>query len=270
MTAPSRRLLRHTRHNLETLADNTAHQFAANHALSIYRSDAIYSFIPKNACSTMRYTIALANGAIADAADFNWIHANNLTFRASLGELAKARYTFVILRDPFLRLGSCFLDKMVDQTPIAWHFQALTHYRHAPPALTFRQFVCGIKDQLAENEHWRPQVDFLVYEDYDDFFCLEEFAKAVAGLRRRIGLEVCDARQLTRHGTDQFAALPGDECFADTPAHRIAELKRRGRIPRIAQLYDAALSATAARLYAADFSLYTSKTGRPPAFPLES
>lgn len=270
MTAPNRRLLRYTRNNLEPLALNAAHQFAADHALSIYGADAIYSFIPKNACSTMRYTVALANGAIADVSDFNWIHANNLTFRASLAELAKAAYTFVILRDPFLRLGSCFLDKLVDQTPIAWHFQMLTNYRYGPPALTFRQFVDGIEDRLPRDEHWRPQIDFLVYEDYDDFFCLEQFADAVAGLRQRIGLAVCDARDLTKHGTDQFAPLSGDECFADIPAHCISELKRQGCIPRITQLYDAALIAKVGQLYAEDIAFYTSKTGRQATFPPES
>ena len=56
------RLFRYTRGNLQALVQNAAHQFAAQHALSIYAADAIYSFIPKNACSTMRYTLAIANG----------------------------------------------------------------------------------------------------------------------------------------------------------------------------------------------------------------
>src|SRR5689334_7241658 len=104
MPPPHRRLLRYTRDNLQTLDANAAHQFAARYALSLHNCDPVYSFIPKNACSTMRYTIALANGAIVGPADFNWIHANNPTFRASLRELATAKYTFAILRDPYLRL----------------------------------------------------------------------------------------------------------------------------------------------------------------------
>ena len=114
MSSPSPRLLRYTQGNLQALVQNAAHQFASQHALSFYAADAVYSFIPKNACSTMRYTVGMANGAIAGPEQFNWIHANNLTFRASLAELAKAKYTFVILRDPYLRVASCFLDKMVD------------------------------------------------------------------------------------------------------------------------------------------------------------
>jgi hypothetical protein len=266
MSSPNRRLLRYTRNNLESLANNAAHQFASRYALAIYNSDAVYSFIPKNACSTMRYTIGMANGAIADAADFNWIHANNLTFRASLAELAKAKYTFAILRDPYLRLGSCYLDKMVDQTVVAWQYHALTNYRTPPAALTFREFVAGLKSRLRANEHWRPQLDFLVYRDYDDFFCLEAFSEAVHTLRQRIGLEIRDARPLTKHGTDQFEPLAGDESFADTPAHAIAALKRTGRMPRIARLYDAALIAEVGRMYAADIAFYGETIRRPLVF----
>lgn len=266
MLSPNRRLLRYTRHNLQTLANNPAHQFASQHALSIYAADAIYSFIPKNACSTMRYTIGIANGTIAGPSDFNWIHANNLTFRASLAELTKAKYTFAILRDPYLRLGSCYLDKMVDQTAVAWQYHALTNYQTPPAMLTFREFVTNLKSRLRGNEHWRPQLDFLVYEDYDDFFCLEAFPEAVATLHQRIGLDVHDARNLTNHGTDQFDPIDSDEIFADTPAHEIAALKRAGRIPRTVQLYDASLIAEVGKMYAADIAFYTKAIKRPVVF----
>lgn len=215
----------------------------------------------------MRYTIALANGTIADPADFNWIHANNLTFRASLAELAKAQYTFAILRDPYLRVGSCYLDKMVDQTAVAWQYHALTNYRTPPALLTFREFVGNLPSRLRHNEHWRPQIDFLVYENYDDFFCLEAFSEAVAILRERIALDVQDARHLTKHGTDQFAPLDGDDGFADTPAHEIAALKRSGRVPRIVQLYDAPLIAEVGQIYAADIAFYSKTIKRPLVFP---
>jgi hypothetical protein len=267
MALPSRRLFRYTRGNLQFLAQNAAHQFASQHALSIYAVDAIYSFIPKNACSTMRYTLGLANGAIAGPEQFHWIHTNNLTFRASLAELAKAKYTFVILRDPYRRIASCYLDKMVDQTTVAWTYHALTGYRTAPAMLTFREFITRVKSLLRGNEHWRPQVDFLIYEHYDDIFCLEAFSDAILTLRNRIGLEVQDARDLAAHGSEQFEPSDGDEPFADRPAHEIATLKRAGRIPRAAQLYDASLIAEVGQMYAADIAFYTRTMKRPCLFP---
>lgn len=215
----------------------------------------------------MRYTIGIANGTIADQSDFNWIHANNTTFRASLAELVKAKYTFAILRDPYLRIGSCYLDKIVDQTAVAWQYHALTDYRTEPAMLTFREFVGGLRSRLRSNEHWRPQLDFLVYEDYDDFFCLEAFAEAVATLRDRIGLDVYDARPLTKHGTDQFETLDGSKSVCDTPAHEIASLKRSGRIPRIEDLYDAFLITEVRSMYAADIAFYVKTINRPLVFP---
>jgi hypothetical protein len=262
MSSPNRRLLRYASADIWPLSQNAAHQAAARYALSLYAQDAVYSFIPKNACSTLRYSLALANGAISGPKQFNWIHANNQTFRATLPELAKAKYTFVVLRDPFLRIASCYLDKIVGLTDVAWHYHALTNYRLEPAMVTFRDFVTGLRPRLRSNEHWRPQVDFLVYETYDDYFCVESFADAARHLREKIGFEVQDARQLTRHGSEQFEPLEGDASFADTPAHEIASLKRSGRIPRYTQMYDADLVAAIGRLYAADIAFYTSTMQR--------
>ena len=264
------RLLRYARRSIFALGDNVEHRTAARYALSIYAPNAVYSFVPKNACSTMRYSLAVANGAIEGPEQFNWIHANNSTFVASLAELIKADYTFTILRDPYLRIASCYLDKMVDQTEVAWHFHKLTNY-HAPPAmLTFREFVAGIETRLSVDEHWRPQLEFLVYENYDDYFCVEAFGDAIARLRERIGLEVLDARDLTKHGADQFQPLESDASFADTPAYQIAALKRGGLIPRPAQLYDASLIERVGWLYADDIEFYTAKTQRQCAFSADS
>jgi hypothetical protein len=266
MSPRNQRLLRYAGADIWPLSQNAPHQGAARYALSLYAQDAVYSFIPKNACSTLRYSLALANGTISGPEQFNWIHANNPTFRATLPELVKAKYTFVILRDPFLRIASCYLDKMVGLTDVAWHFHALTNYRLEPAMVTFRDFVMGLRPRLRSNEHWRPQVDFLVYETYDNYFCVESFAEAISRLREKIGFEVHDARPLTRHGSERFAPLVGDASFADTPAHEIATLKRSGHIPRYTQMYDAELVAAIGRLYAADIAFYTSTMQRSCVF----
>jgi hypothetical protein len=261
MSFPNRRLLRYASADIWPLSQNAAHQGAARYALSLYALDAVYSFIPKNACSTLRYSLALANGVLSGPEQFNWIHTNNPTFRATLAELAKARYTFVVLRDPFLRIASCYLDKIAGLTDVAWHYHALTNYRLEPAMVTFREFVMGLRLRLRSNEHWRPQVDFLVYETYDDYFCVESFGEATRRLGER-GFEVHDARPLTRHGSERFVPLGGGESFADTPAHEIAALKRSGRIPRYTQLYDDQLVAAVGGLYAADIAFYTTTMQR--------
>jgi hypothetical protein len=266
MISSKPRLFRFTRNSTDSLAYNGAHEFAAQHALSIYAADAIYTFIPKNACSTMRLTVGMANGAIADSKDFHWIHNNNQTFRATLAELVKSKYTFAILRDSFLRVASCYLDKMVSQSQIAWEFHVSMNRQTLPAMLTFREFVTNLRPRLSGNEHWRPQADFLIYENYDDLFCYEAFPDAVAKLRERIGLDVQDARGFSKHGSERFTPIEGDELFADRPAHAIATLKRAGLIPKFIKMYDEALIAEVGELYAADIALYKTATGRPCVF----
>ena len=65
----------------------------------------------------MRLSLAFYNGCVDDTADFGWIHSNNATFRADLASLAGASYTFVILRCPYARLASGYLDKIVAGKP---------------------------------------------------------------------------------------------------------------------------------------------------------
>ncbi|MEO0858895.1 MAG: hypothetical protein AAFY55_18790, partial [Bacteroidota bacterium] len=105
------------------------------------------------------------------------------------------------------------------------------------------------------NIHWRPQVDFLVYETYSKVFALEAFHMAGKTLKAKIGLMVHDARKLTGHGTDAVT-LVRTGSFADTPLAELSAMKRAGTLPAHAQLYDADLAHQAADLYAEDMALY--------------
>lgn len=232
------------------------------HSLRLYRERAIYSFIPKNACSTMRFSLAVANGCIAGEGDFNWIHANNKTFSADLESLLTAEYTFVILRCPFARIASAYLDKLVNRDGQLWTLRSHEQYAFEPDNLTFRRFVRLLQRPATRNLdiHWRPQVDFLVYEEYDSYFALEDFATAVRTLEERLGLAVLDARHLTRHGTDQFAALE-DGCYADVAPDEILAAKRQGRCPSLRAMYDDETVALVRSCYAADLALYRSLFG---------
>ncbi len=278
------RRLRFSPGTTDSLETNTAHNFAAKHALEIYGSDAIYTFIPKNGCSTLRYSIAQSNGVIGGPADINWIHANNMTFRASLRSLVTARYTFAVLRCPFRRLSSVFLDKAVKQEkPMRmlqrnheYHIPALPRWRarmdrrwlrklgrhQTYPDMTFRTFL----DRLAEpggcatDHHWMPQTAFLIYKDYDDLFCLEDFDTAITQLNNRIGLVVEDARSLTGHGIDN-KQQKNDKCFADTPVCELAETNAAGLVPSPSALFDDALIAATRTLYRDDLDLYQARFG---------
>ncbi|WP_432257123.1 sulfotransferase family 2 domain-containing protein [Limimaricola sp. AA108-03] len=260
------RQLRHSGASVMPLTANSAHGFAAAHALVAYDSGSVYSFIPKNGCSTMRYSLALANGCISGPEQWSWIHANNHTFQASLRELVTAPFSFVILRCPHRRLASCFLDKILSRTQEFWALHRLTRDKLDPDKLSFRDFVMAISDtsMLRANIHWRPQIDFLVYEEYDAYYALEGFAQAIPEIENRAKISVHDARGLTNHATSQTwkqsPDAPRDIC-ADMPLHELAALRREGRIPRSTDLYDAVLIEHVARLYAEDIVLYDQKFG---------
>ena len=63
------------------LDKNNLYSFSRRFALKHYSSGAVYTYIPKNACSTMRYSLAIANGFIDQNTDPNWIHRNINPYR---------------------------------------------------------------------------------------------------------------------------------------------------------------------------------------------
>lgn len=242
---------------------NNPHLFAIRHALRLYAANAIYSFIPKNACSTMRVSLAIANGCIADKKDFNWIHHNNDTFTADLASASTAAYTFVILRCPYTRLASAYLDKIVGHYPDAWQLYDLIDRRREVSEMSFDFFIRQLqKTAIREaNIHWRPQVDFLLYKQYDDYFALEDFAQAAQCLKNKLNLTVVDARDLTKHGLDRFALLTEQGNYAHHSAFKLMQLKQEGFCPSPLALYTDELRAIVKKHYRDDIALYQSLFG---------
>ena len=101
-----------TKGNLSNLQGNQEHNFAIKHTSIHYQSNSVCTWIPKNGCSNLRYSIAKQNGAITNLEEIAWIHSNNDCFNASTKEALQANYAFIILRNPFKRLLSFFLDKL--------------------------------------------------------------------------------------------------------------------------------------------------------------
>ncbi len=256
------RLLRHARLNKGPLARNHLHQMAARQALVHYASGAVYSFIPKNACTTLRYSLAIANGCIAGPEDLIWVHDNNPTFVASLRDLAAAPYTFTILRCPYSRLASVFLDKLVSKRQEIWNLRRLAEESFDADDLTFREF-CNMmpRPTLRKGDiHWTCQTDLLVYEDYDDWLQLERFDHAAQIITERTGLVVHDSRDIARHDTSHYVKDDAGQ-YADIPVHELAAMRRQGTIPTHAALYDPELVDLVGKVYRQDLDLYQEHFG---------
>jgi len=248
--------------SLANIKQNSQYNFAMNHSMMIYGKNALYSFIPKNGCSTLRLSVAVANGCINGIEEGHWIHANNQSFNATLGEAIKVDYTFVVLRCPFRRLASVFLDKFVGKEPEAWQYRNMLNREVELDDLTFKAFVLSLKKPFIFNSniHWKPQTAFLIYQKYDDYFCLERFEDVTSTLKSKLDFEVLDARSLTGHGTDRFELID-NQCHANTPAFDIALMKRNGQCPSHRAMYDDELIEVVRTLYKQDFDLYTQHFG---------
>ena len=114
----------------------------------------------------MRLSLALANNCISSPSDFNWIHSNNQTFKSSLAELNKAEYTFTILRCPYARLASVYLDKFVERNLDAWQYVNTRKREIDISNITFSSFIKSLKIPHIRNSniHWKNQSHFLIYE----------------------------------------------------------------------------------------------------------
>lgn len=248
------------------LAGNQAHQFALSHALRIFEPNALYTLIPKNGCSTMRLSIALANGCIDEPSQVSWIHANNRSFPATTESAFLADYTFVVIRCPYQRLYSVFMDKIVNIDVESWNLFDRTRRRVFPHELTFRRFLKLIEGmpRQALDIHWRPQVDFLLFQEYDDYFGLENFGAAEQTLRERIGLTLVDSRPYLGHEISSVNKLEGVVGAADLPAIELLMMKREGTLPDPASMYDEGTFAATASLYADDVAFHRDRIGQTP------
>jgi len=206
------RFLKYSSINYVNLNSNPNHKFTFQHALVIYKRDTIYTFITKNACNIIRLLLAITNGCIKNVQDFNWIHQNN--------------NTFVVLRNSFKRVASGYLDKIVDRTVDAWNLYEKINRKIRPKDMIFRKFIdiifkAGI---FISNIHWRPQIEFLVYEEYDDYFALENFNEVISIIEKKAKIKIYDARNLTKHGLNQYKLIIG-QSFSDISLVEIFNLK---------------------------------------------
>ena len=253
-----RRELRYSAVSSGRLGANKAHVFATKYALSVYGSASVYSLIPKNACATMRLSIALRNGFLSDPEQADWIVPNGLVFRAGLRDIASARYSFVVLRCPYARLASCFYDKFLGSSAPAGKFRRHVALEGGLQGLTFTTFCRALKQEqvFMADQHWRPQAAFLVYREYDDVFAVEKLSEAAATLKKKADLDLIDSRPYIKHDAAQFKRMDRAEDCAGLTVREIKALKAAGLLPHPASIYSDEAHDIVSKLYAEDVTLF--------------
>lgn len=109
------------------------------------------------------------------------------------------------------------------------------------------------------DEHWRPQIDFLHYEEYSDYFCLEDFSYATKKVKEK-GLEVFDTREVLGHDKSILLEIEGD--FSLTPISKLRELKKKGYSPLEKSFYNLKMYEIVEEKYKEDVVLYIEKFGK--------
>jgi hypothetical protein len=251
--------------NNADIYNNPAFQFAQKHALCLYQKKAIYSFIPKNGCTTLRTSLAVANGLLDEntisTTNINWVHNNTYTFSADLRELICAKYRFTILRCPYTRAVSLFLDKFVDKTPVAWNFYRQTSNIYDLNTLTFTDFINHLYKYphiINGDIHWRRQTDFLIYQDYEDYFDFDDFTMIEKTLENKLSLKIIDTRQITKHGKDQYELI-SEKNYATTSTNKLLNLKLKGKRPNNQNMLNNELKTKIRKIYQTDFDLRKSR-----------
>ena len=249
------RLLKNAKLEYCQVNQNKMHAFSSSHTLSIYPIGAVYTFIPKNACSSLRYSIAVANGFLDGVEDVKWIHKNNQTFVSTQREVCIANYTFVVLRCPFTRIASGFLNKLVDKT---FNVNDAAGNRID---INFHDFLMVIKSQQRSemNQHWRNQSDFLHYERYDEYFSLESFPNAIKSLGNH-GLNVYDTRTKLKHDLSALERIDGD--FSRIKTNELKKMKDEGCLPNYKSMFGDKEIELINEMYKDDINLYKSHFGK--------
>jgi len=241
---------------------NNEHIFARHHSLIHLKSNSACTWIPKNACSSIRYSIALGNGAISRPEDIDWIHQNNTTLSATNNQLLSADYAFIILRNPFKRLLSFFLDKLCHGHDSTWD-KSTSHAQQVFPLSqddSFENFVELIWNKpmtIGLDHHTKPQCDFLVYEKYDDYFAFEKMSQATKSIHEKIGLEIVDSRQYNTIHTTKNLVESADFSPA-SPIKDIRAMISNGQKPSAQGMYSDQMIKRVATLYLGDLLLYRS------------
>ena len=252
-----------TKGNLSNLQGNQEHNYAIKHTCIHYQSNSVCTWIPKNGCSNLRYSISKENGAITNIEEIDWIHRNNDCFNVSTKEALQADYTFIILRNPFKRLLSFFLDKLCHPE----RNQSEGSYQHAHNIFNFNDelsyydfinYIWENPNTIYNDEHTTPQCNFLLYRNYDNYFALEKINEANQEIYKKTSLNVEDIRSknsiFTSKGCEKC-----DDILKTTKANEIKELLKKNRVPIIENMYSDDMIKKVATLYLQDILLYCSE-----------
>ena len=234
--------------------------FALRHLYVYPRLRLAYTYIPKNACSSLKRTFGRAQGWLT--ADSPSAHEMRRAWWLSgLARYPRAEERIVVVRDPFDRVLSAYLNKFLRaKDSVAEQAVAAGLGESIGPGatrddVTFADFVGYLSRTPSRrlDEHWRPQHDFLL-GSYTRILRFEHLGEDTAFLAAR-GLVVDEARG---HSTSKVQSDVGPGWGTRT-AGELGDLRRRrGVLPSRENMYDDGLRAMINERFAEDVELFES------------
>jgi hypothetical protein len=240
--------------------------------LALQNHKILFCPIAKNACTSLKRLMAslsaIEHRRLLLAED---IHRGIDQYRTGLKlldlDLDQAReimrsdeyFKFAVIRDPFTRLVSVYLEKFVInrlRKPNHYHtgpVVAAVQGREDPDferSITFAQFVRHITTQPADtlDPHWKPQVLYLEGIHYDRIYRMDQLDLLCQDLALRVGHAV----QLERQNVSQKS----QSRFAPEALHQYADEMRRPQIIDKRSFFDSELMYAIAEYFTDDYRLY--------------
>lgn len=246
--------------NHSSIAVNAAYNFASKFTLS-HSGNSVCTWIPNNGLSNLRYSVALANGAIAGVDEIDSLHDSKLSLSADNREILMADYTYVFLRNPFTRLLSFFIDTLCQNGPTSSidssyiNVRQIFNFSESTSFSDFVQFIWDNPDAIYYDIRTRPQADYLIYRTYDDYFALENYQIAVQKIFDETGLQIRDIRNYHSIYTTKDC-LEAPEITHASKSSDIAKATEKQKKYILFNMYTSEMTQKVASLYLQDILLY--------------
>lgn len=257
-------------------ANQTYQQILLRRYIVNHKHKIIYCPIPKNACTLFR-TIMVKYSDVGEKYEQSQHDIHRYLVQDDTGvklndfrQLQNSDYfKFVVLRNPFDRLVSAYLDKIAKRRNPAPFvrdaIQSVYQNLHREPdyqkSITFRQFVCYLveTENYILNEHWRPQHTFLGEGtiEFDSIGQFENLDLVIKSLEKKLGFSI--ETQVSNHITN-YNEIDGEslEKFDKVYPRELRALKA---FPTACQFYTSDLEELVRKRYLQDFEIYEEQFG---------
>lgn len=211
----------------------------------------VYLAIPKAAATSFITWMVELEGAKKKKPEYNIYQVIQTTLLWIQHPQVVDPFKFTIMRSPWDRLPSAYLNKMVKDDEHHASQQMIGHLGKTIQGITFREFVHRLAElNLSKADaHWRTQRSMIVPFDPHLIGTMERLDHFLPIIAKRIGIPI-DLGNENR--AVSFPSQDVGPCMDKTSL----ELREKGFRPTVNNFYDGELRELVRKLYECDFEMY--------------